>query len=116
MDQVQLGYFTLATPDIDRARAFYAALFDWTFAVDPGHPTYAHVTGSNPPFGFVLAEAAPDQPNLYFRVTDIGAVCERAVSLGGRAMDMVQTVTGFSCVCTDDQGVSFSLWQAAPGL
>jgi predicted enzyme related to lactoylglutathione lyase len=28
---VQLGYFTVDTPDIDKARAFFNALFGWTF-------------------------------------------------------------------------------------
>ncbi len=41
---VQLGYFTFDTPDIEKARAFYAGLFGWSFDEDASHPTYAHVT------------------------------------------------------------------------
>ena len=42
----RLGYFTLETPDIDKARAFYGALFGWAFNDDSSKPTYAHVAGS----------------------------------------------------------------------
>ena len=45
---IQLGYFTLDTPDIERARAFYAGLFDWTFDEAASHPAYAHVKDSDP--------------------------------------------------------------------
>lgn len=111
---VQLGYFTLDTPDIAKARAFYAALFGWRFDEDDSRPTYAHVTASQPPFGLCKGERK-DFPHLYFRVTDIAAACARVNELGGRATIPSQSASGLSAVVTDDQGVSFSLWQPAQG-
>ncbi len=112
---IQLGYFTLDTVDLAKARAFYGGLFGWTFDGDASKPTYAHVAGSNPPFGFVKVERAKDQPNLYFRVDDIAAACARVSELGGKASVPSESATGLSAVVCDDQGFSFSLWQPKPG-
>ena len=113
---IQLGYFTIDTQDIDKARAFYGALFGWTFDEAASSPTYAHVADSNPPFGFTKVERAKDFPHLYFRVEDVDALCERVVELGGKAAVPSDSKSGRTAVVSDDQGVSFSLWQAAPGL
>lgn len=112
---VQLGYFTLDTGDIAKARAFYGALFGWTFDEAASKSTYAHVKDSDPPFGFVKAERPSSEPNLYFRVDDIAAACARVTELGGKAAMPAESATGLSVVVADDQGVSFSLWQPAQG-
>lgn len=115
MAQVQLGYFTLDTADVGKAKAFYGALFGWTFDEDASKSTYAHVANSQPPFGFVKAERPASETNLYFRVEDIRATCARVTELGGKAAMPAESATGLSCVVCDDQGVSFSVWQAAEG-
>lgn len=112
---VQLGYFTLNTGDIGKARAFYGALFGWTFDDEASKSTYAHVKDSDPPFGFVKSERPASEPNLYFRVDDIAAACARVTELGGKAAMPAESATGLSVVVADDQGVSFSLWQPAEG-
>jgi predicted enzyme related to lactoylglutathione lyase len=114
--QVQLGYFTLDTVDIAKAKAFYGALFGWTFDDAASKSTYAHVADSNPPFGFTKVERASSATNLYFRVDDIKAACAKVNALGGKAAIPSESSTGLSCVVCDDQGFSFSLWQAAPGF
>ncbi|RSB47583.1 MULTISPECIES: VOC family protein [Brevundimonas] len=111
---IQLGYFTLDTPDVDKARAFYAGLFGWRFDEASSSPTYAHVAGSDPAFGLTKGEHKAF-PNLYFRVDDIHAACARVTELGGRAAVPAESPSGLSVIVSDDQGVSFSLWQAAPG-
>ena len=111
-----LGYFTLDTPDIAKAKAFYGGLFGWTFDEAASTSTYAHVANSNPPFGFTKVERAKDFTHLYFRVEDIAATCASVSSLGGKAAIPSESPTGLSVVVCDDQGVSFSLWQAADGF
>lgn len=113
---IQLGYFTIDTPDIDKARAFYSAVFGWRFDEASSHPTYLHVAESDPPFGFTKVERARDFAHLYFRVDDVEALCERIVAHGGQAAVPSETRSGLTAVVEDDQGVSFSLWQAAPGF
>ncbi|MFN3930957.1 MAG: VOC family protein [Brevundimonas sp.] len=112
----QLGYFTIGVPDIEKARAFYSALFGWTFDEASSHPTYAHVANSEPAFGLTKLERARDCSNLYFRVEDVDALCERVVELGGKAAIPSDSESGRTAVVSDDQGVSVSLWQPAPGL
>jgi predicted enzyme related to lactoylglutathione lyase len=113
---IQLGYFTIDTQDIDKARAFYGALFGWTFDEAASSPTYAHVADSEPAFGFTKVERAKDFPHLYFRVEDVDALCERVTELGGKAAVPSETPSGRTAVVSDDQGVSFSLWQPAAGF
>jgi uncharacterized protein len=108
-----LGYFTLETVDIARAKAFYGGLFGWTFE-DQGS-TYTHVVASDPACGFTKAERAHGHPNLYFRVDDVDAAVARVTELGGRAAVPADSASGRSVTVCDDQGVSFSLWQAAVG-
>ena len=112
----QLGYFTLDTLDVAKARAFYSALFGWTFDEDASSPTSAHVADSEPAFGFTKVERVGSFTNLYFRVDDVAAACARVVELGGKAAVPAETKSGLTAVVADDQGVSFSLWQAAPGF
>lgn len=113
---VQLGYFTIDTHDVAKARAFYSAVFGWTFDEASSSPTYAHVAQSDPPFGFTKVERAKDFPHLYFRVDDVAALCARVTALGGKAAVPSETRSGLTAVVSDDQGVSFSLWQPAPGF
>ena len=113
---IQLGYFTIDTQDIEKAKAFYSALFGWTFDEDASKPTYAHVSNSDPAFGFTKVERAGQFPHLYFRVDDVDALCKRATELGGKAAVPADSASGRSAVVSDDQGVSFSLWQPAPGF
>lgn len=113
---IQLGYFTIGVPDIDKARAFYSALFGWTFDEAASHPNYAHVADSDPPFGFNKVERARQVPHLYFRVDDVDALCERVAELGGKAAVPSDSESGRTAVVSDDQGVSFSLWRPAPGF
>jgi len=113
---IQLGYFTIDTENIEKARAFYSALFGWTFDEAESHPNYAHVAGGQPSFGFTKVERAKDNPHLYFRVDDVERLCARVVELGGKAAIPSETPSGITAVVCDDQGVSFSLWQPAAGF
>jgi predicted enzyme related to lactoylglutathione lyase len=113
---IQLGYFTLDTTDVDKARAFYGALFGWTFDEAQSSPTYLHVADSQPPLGFTKVERPKDFSHLYFRVDDVSRLCERVAELGGKAAVPAESKSGVTAVVSDDQGVSFSLWQPAPGF
>lgn len=113
---IQLGYFTIDTVDVDKARAFYSALFGWTFDDAASSPTYAHVADSAPAFGFTKVERAKEFPHLYFRVDDVEALCKRVTDLGGKAAAPSETRSGRTAIVSDDQGVSFSLWQPAAGF
>jgi uncharacterized glyoxalase superfamily protein PhnB len=115
----ELGYFTLSTPDVARAAAFYGALFGWQIPnVGPGagggDAVYGHVENTQLPFGFVDDMTMPS-PQHYYRVDDIGAMVERVRELGGEVLEVSEYASGGNARCRDDQGVEFQLWQPAPG-
>jgi uncharacterized protein len=109
---VELGYYTLSVEDLDRAATFYGALFGWE--CEREHERYLHVTNTAPPMGFV-ADGPSAQPGLYYRVDDIDAAVEQVRKLGGNTGDVLDSKSGRSCTCTDDQGTQIGLWQPAPG-
>jgi uncharacterized protein len=110
---VELGYYTLSVPDLERAAAFYGALFGWEFERE--HETYLHVVNTEVPMGFVAGEPSARQ-DLYYRVDDLDAAVEHVRKLGGGTGEVQESKSGRACVCTDDQGADISLWQPAPGL
>ena len=112
---IQLGYFTIDTPDLDKAKAFYGGLLGWTFDDAASHETYAHVADSEPPFGIRKGQCKVFT-HLYFRVEDVDALCKRAVELGGKAEVPSDSSTGRSVSIVDDQGVGVSLWQPKAGF
>ena len=109
----RLGYFFIETPDVAKARAFYGALFGWTFDDDASTPTYAHVKASGrpgePAFGVVKGEKK-DFSHLFFKVADVDAASRRVCELGGRAAIPSDSRSGRSAIVCDDQDVSFALW------
>lgn len=111
---VELGYFTMATPDTVRAAGFYGALFRWT--TEPGNmgDGYAHVGNTKLPLGFTPGPS-DEPPTLYFRVDDVAAVAARVRELGGEVVTETTYESGPSAACRDDQGRRFQLWQPAPG-
>jgi PhnB protein len=115
----ELGYFTLAVPDVDRAATFYGALFGWD--AEPARPSsaagshrYRHVGNTSLPFGF-HDDVADPTPHHYYRVADIAPMAARVRELGGEVLSTEQYASGGSARCRDDQGVEFDLWQPAPG-
>jgi uncharacterized glyoxalase superfamily protein PhnB len=113
----QLGYFTLAAPDVDQAAAFYGALFGWHFQPSgpgSGGHTYSHVDNTSLPFG-IHSDMEDHSPHHYYRVDDLAAMMDRVRELGGEVLSVDEYASGGSALCRDDQGVEFDLWQPAPG-
>jgi uncharacterized glyoxalase superfamily protein PhnB len=108
-----LGYFTIGVPDVERASAFYTALFGWQpvgGSTDEGR----HVANVTPPGGLHGGEPGPSI-TIYFRVADIQAAVARVRALGGDATEPQLVASGWNAACHDDQGVAFDLWQPAEG-
>jgi predicted enzyme related to lactoylglutathione lyase len=109
-----LAYFTVPVRDAAEARAFYAAILGWEYEHDDIDAPYHHVLNVLPPGG-LFTEDDGSRPRSYFRVEDIEASLQRVRELGGEAGMPLESVTGFSANCLDDQGIEVSLWQPAPG-
>ncbi len=96
-------YYAIHTPDLARAKDFYAAVFGWTFRSDN------HIEGSSPAGGFGEGKPGTD---LYFEVPDIVAAVAKLRELGGTAPDPVESKSGWSCVAEEGR---LALWQPADG-
>jgi uncharacterized glyoxalase superfamily protein PhnB len=102
-------YLTMHVVDAARARAFYGAVFGWTFA--PGHVEDGwQVDGPSPMTGL---HGGHEQSMLVpmYRVDDIAAAVARVRAAGGTATDPERQPYGISAHCTDDQGTPFYLGQ-----
>ncbi len=107
---VELGYFTVKVRDIARAKAFYGALFGWTFEEGGGHV-------ANTKFPLGIAPGGPvDISFAYFRVDDLEAILTRLPALGGTLRERATYPSGPTATCVDDQATVFVLWQPAPGF
>lgn len=79
----------LWSADLQASKAFYSALFGWTFEADPGVPIYTTILNRGRRNGGILAMgkemAAETQPTWvpHFSVADIEAAARRIVEPGG---------------------------------
>ncbi len=104
-----LAYLTLFVADSARARAFYGAVFGWTFA--PGHIEDGwQVENVQPMAGFGGGHGRASAVPMW-RVDDIDAAVAAVRAAGGTATDPAPQPFGRSSECTDDQGSRFFLGQ-----
>lgn len=102
-EQGDLYYFTLPTPDLTRAKAFFGAVLGWQFD-DPESGHAGNI--SSPPGGL---HPGNEQADLWFAVPDIHAAVAQVRALGGTSTEPVLHDSGWAAECTDDQGTRFCL-------
>ena len=110
----------LNTPDPEKAKTFYAKLFDWKLAdvPNPSSPngTYTMIEVGAGTGGGIM-EQIPNGPSgwlAYVQVDDIHAATQKAETLGGRVMKDVTEVVGmgwFSFI-QDPTGAILGLWKS----
>lgn len=118
------SWIDLMTTDVVAARAFYAALFDWEYDVEPtdqpgvdytmakrGERTAAGMMQISPE---MAASGMPPMWNTYVTVDDVDAAVARVAPAGGSvqqpAMDVMDS--GRMAVVADPAGSVICLWQA----
>jgi len=95
-------------PDVDRAEAFYSALLGWTFGPAEA-PEARQVVGTAPRTSLWGGQGGG--PIICWRVDDVGAAADKVRAMGGTATEPLETPYGTTSDCTDDQGMTFYLWQ-----
>jgi predicted enzyme related to lactoylglutathione lyase len=113
----ELTFFELGVEDAERGRAFYEALFGWTFEPGPSGGGGFGITAPNVAGGMHGGDKGA-MPYVFFGVDDIDAAADRVRELGGEIEDMDlegddATVAKFGRfrLCKDDQGSRFGLHQ-----
>ncbi|MEU5974735.1 VOC family protein [Streptomyces sp. NPDC047315] len=104
-------FFDLPGRDAGATAKFWQSLFGWEFKAG-NFPGYSMIHGPNPMGGSSHGDTSKF-PRVYFGVDDLDAATERVRELGGTAGETVTIPSGKFANCVDDQGVEFSIFQAA---
>lgn len=127
-----LAWNELSTRDAAAAKAFYGAVFPWSFEAFGGDFEYWTIGiegkvdgdadmdddyngGIMPMRPEVEAMGVPAHWLVYFRVADADAAAAKATELGGQVMgEIVDTPAGRIAMVRDPQGASFAIITAPP--
>ena len=109
--QGDVANVTLTARDTQQARDFYEAVLQVPFT--SGHPGAWRTEETNPPLSVLPSSDAGPAVELSFRVDDIAAATDRVRAAGGQACPVARRAFGLHAECTDNQGVTFRLWQPA---
>ena len=107
----------LNTTDLDRARAFYGKLFDWTLEDIPmPEGVYTLIKVGQGTGGGMMKHPMPGAPSAwlaYVQVDDIHAATEKARSLGATIVRDATEVPGqgWFSILIDPTGAALALWQ-----
>jgi hypothetical protein len=114
-------YVELQTPDLGRAKEFYASLFGWQIedvGTSPRQP-YAMIRPGAGTGGGIMQQPASDGPSqwtAYVSVDDIRAATEQARALGADVLTEPTEMknTGWLAIIRDPAGAVLGLWQDNP--
>lgn len=110
----------LNTTDVDKAKAFYGKLFDWSLQDVPmGDGTYTMIKVGEGTGGGIMKHPMPGEPSVwigYVEVADIEAATKKGESLGGKVIQPVQEVmgAGWISILLDPTGAAIGLWKPKP--
>ena len=107
----------LNTTDVDKAKAFYGKLFEWTLEDVPmGEMSYTLIKVGKGTGGGIMKHPMPGAPSAwlaYVEVDDIAASTEKARSLGANIIRDVTEVpgAGWLSILMDPTGAALGLWK-----
>jgi len=105
----------LNTTDVEKAKAFYGKLFEWTLEDIPTG-NYTMIKVGKGTGGGIMKHPVPGAPSAwlaYVEVGDIRAATKNAKSLGATVMKDVTEVMGMGwlSIIVDPTGAALGLWQ-----
>lgn len=126
MPSARVVHFEIPFEDGDRARAFYAKVFEWSVdempeldytgvgtgpAGDDGMPSEPGYIGG----GMAKREGTFLNPTIVMGVEDIDAMLKVIEANGGKTLSAKEPVgdMGFAAYFTDTEGNTMGLWQTA---
>ncbi|HEU5324285.1 MAG TPA: VOC family protein [Candidatus Limnocylindria bacterium] len=121
MEHGDFTHIELPADEPERAKRFYAELFDWRFSDAPGFDGYHLFTTPSGEQGVGGAigkrgEMAPESMRTYINVRSVDDVLARVPELGGRVIAGKQEVPGMGWfgVFADSEGNELAVWEALP--
>lgn len=122
MQQGDLTHFEIPADDPDRAKAFYAGLFDWSFG-DPipgfeGYHLFTTPVGEEGMGGAIgkRGVSAPEKLRNYVKVDSVDAALQKVTELGGSVVEPKSEVPsqGWYGVFRDPEGNELAVWESLP--
>jgi predicted enzyme related to lactoylglutathione lyase len=107
--QGDIGYASLQVPDIERAAAFYTAVFGWQY--EPSHDPRARQVPTATPHQGLWGGQPRSGLFCSYVVDDAVEAVARVRAAGGQASDPIARPYGLLAECTDDQGTPFAVHQ-----
>ncbi|GAA4420910.1 VOC family protein [Actinokineospora soli] len=108
----------VSVDDIDRAKAFYGALFGWDFAGgDPEFGGYLTAVKGEHPVAGLGPKQSPDQPSVwttYLASDDVAATTKAVGEAGGQVVVEPMQVGEFGtmAIAVDPAGGMFGIWES----
>ncbi|WP_433478687.1 VOC family protein [Spirillospora sp. CA-142024] len=112
--QGDVGYASVWVPDVERAATFYGTVLGW-HSVPGGAAAGRHVEGLPEQHIGIFGGQEHRTTFLAFAVEDVHETIRRIHDSGGEAREPTEEPFGLSAECTDDQGMSFSIYQPPEG-
>ena len=110
-----LSHAEIPAADVEKAKAFYAECFGWTFRDVPEMAYTLFDSGEGGIAGGILRkpDGYPSHMVNYIGVEDIEAATEKVRAMGGTVIQERQEIpgTGWHAMVTDPDGNVFGLWQ-----
>ena len=109
-------HWELMVSDMQKAKAFYGAIFDWTID-ETSMPGYGMInTGSEPPGGMMATPptAPVSSLNTYFGVDDVEATLTKALAAGATLIAPKTPIpgVGYWAMFADPDGIPIGLFQS----
>lgn len=114
----QVTWWEIPVPDLEKGKAFYGAVFDWTFQNFGGSYEMIHNDGEM--IGALDGtphESIGDGVALYFRVADLEDTLARVLRAGGSVVHERVEIggeMGWSATFRDPDGFRIGLWTGSP--
>ncbi|MEU5694517.1 VOC family protein [Actinosynnema sp. NPDC020468] len=110
------NWLDIGSPDVDRAVAYYTALFGWGFeplGEDTGYGVFRQDEDVVAAIGPLTEEGARSEWTVYFRVDDADGAVAAAAEAGGavRVPPFDVFTNGRMAALTDPTGAEFAIWQ-----
>lgn len=115
-------FIEVAAEDVERAQAFYRALFGWEFKKMPGPMDYWIAETHKPDgqkgtaMGMMVRQAPEHGITIYVTVKNIDDAIAKLDEIGGTLIMPKQAVPqmGWFACCLDSENNPFAFWQEDP--
>jgi predicted enzyme related to lactoylglutathione lyase len=108
----KVEHFEIPADDVDRAKAFYADVFGWTYDEWDADTAMIHPGGEGAIGGDIHKRDTPTTPTVVITVDSIDDALDAVIKAGGQRLGAIETLgdEGRYAYFTDPEGNRLGLW------